>query len=447
MFVFSDSVLSLGGRCREHHDASNTWDNGRISEVVQSQDSQPEYVITGTPVEFVWKIYVVKTTAQILERTKTVMEEKGTKPAQFSRQDHFHVQVQRQCLGKRTTRTSVARKQSASHSAQKTSNQDTGHLLDLEKKVVWKHDKPNRREGGNRLVSVNQFSIYRAVLIWYVEKRSEWDNISPNTDLNISQESVTKITRHETSYLYCLPSRDRSFLIQKINQWNSSRAEVQFSRGAGVRKSEEVLHFFVARPAIVLEWQGITRTCRESSAMHDDFDAGRKGVLEEVVPFSGTSTRSLIAIWTIRQWGADRYRDWRWIEILTCVTEISGNCKQYMFTETVTQQEEIGSGRGICFKIKGKVTTCGKFGIKFSYSKTSSDTSWWRWAVLCRPNEYKFLVRILRREIPCVNRSQKKLLQKLHDQFRSKAGSGDISFVGETPLENHSTFLREEWKY
>ena len=47
------------------------------------------------------------------------------------------------------------------------------------------------------IVSVSQLSIYRAVLMWYLEKRSEGDNICPNTDFNISQEVVTKLTRHE----------------------------------------------------------------------------------------------------------------------------------------------------------------------------------------------------------------------------------------------------------
>ena len=40
-------------------------------------------------------------------------------------------------------------------------------------------------------------------------KRSEGDTVSPNTDLNLSQESVAKLTRHETSDLFDQASGDR----------------------------------------------------------------------------------------------------------------------------------------------------------------------------------------------------------------------------------------------
>ena len=41
-------------------------------------------------------------------------------------------------------------------------------------------------------------SICRAVLIWYCARRSDGDNVSPNTNLNISQNQVANVTRHET---------------------------------------------------------------------------------------------------------------------------------------------------------------------------------------------------------------------------------------------------------
>ena len=44
------------------------------------------------------------------------------------------------------------------------------------------------------IVSVNQLSIYRAVLIWYLVNRCEVDNISANADHNMSEELVTKLT-------------------------------------------------------------------------------------------------------------------------------------------------------------------------------------------------------------------------------------------------------------
>ena len=47
-------------------------------------------------------------------------------------------------------------------------------------------------------VPVNQLSKNRAVLIRYIGPRSEGDHVSPNTNLNIAQNLVTKLCRHET---------------------------------------------------------------------------------------------------------------------------------------------------------------------------------------------------------------------------------------------------------
>ena len=63
------------------------------------------------------------------------------------------------------------------------------------------------------IASVNQLSNYRAVLTWYLERESEEDNVSPNTDLNLSRELVTKLTRHETSDLFDKASSDRPLSI------------------------------------------------------------------------------------------------------------------------------------------------------------------------------------------------------------------------------------------
>ena len=59
------------------------------------------------------------------------------------------------------------------------------------------------------IVSVNQLSIYRAVLTGYLARRREGKNVSPNINLSISQELVTKLTRHETSDVFDHASRDR----------------------------------------------------------------------------------------------------------------------------------------------------------------------------------------------------------------------------------------------
>ena len=61
-------------------------------------------------------------------------------------------------------------------------------------------------------------------------------------------------------------------------------------------------------------------------------------------------------------------------------TEISANSKEYMFTETATQQDDNccteKSVANVAFAtIKGKITAYEKFGIMLFYSETTSDTS------------------------------------------------------------------------
>ena len=52
------------------------------------------------------------------------------------------------------------------------------------------------------VVSANRLSMSRAVLTWYLENRSEGEIVSQNAFLNILQELVTKLTRHETSDMF-----------------------------------------------------------------------------------------------------------------------------------------------------------------------------------------------------------------------------------------------------
>ena len=52
------------------------------------------------------------------------------------------------------------------------------------------------------IVSLNQLSIYRAVSTWYLERHSEGEQVFPNTNLNMSRDVVTKLTRLETSDLF-----------------------------------------------------------------------------------------------------------------------------------------------------------------------------------------------------------------------------------------------------
>ena len=176
-------------------------------------------------VEFVWKIYVEKTTNEILECIKTMMEEKGTQPSHFQDRIIFMSMYNDTVYWKRMTRTSVGTKQHGSHSTHRTSNQDIGHLFGLENERFgsltnkpdgewnstaehmmqefaesgypvfrcsfqlssgvlkrWNekdsnhHDaEPNSAEMLMKtIVSVSQFSMHMAVLNWYLENEAKY---------------------------------------------------------------------------------------------------------------------------------------------------------------------------------------------------------------------------------------------------------------------------------
>ena len=55
----------------------------RISYFVERPEYRPYYDITGEPVEFALKIYVGKTTIEILECVEKMLGEEGVQPAQF----------------------------------------------------------------------------------------------------------------------------------------------------------------------------------------------------------------------------------------------------------------------------------------------------------------------------------------------------------------------------
>ena len=73
----------------------------------------------------------------------------------------------------------------------------------------------------------------------YPERRSEGDEVSPDTNLNISQELVTKFTRHETSALFHMASRNRPRSVHK-NSSVEFKSPGQVSREAGFSKPLEV---------------------------------------------------------------------------------------------------------------------------------------------------------------------------------------------------------------
>ena len=147
-------------------------------------------------------------------------------------------------------RAHAVTKQSVSLCSLKTSIQDDGHVSVLEmKNKVWKLDRQINGEmeldgrvfrcsspfsrgvldckGGGKvsihynaeptsvemlmkpIASVNQLGMYGALLIWFGRRR-EGDNVAPNTNLNIAQNLVTNITRHENHDLFDLALMNRS---------------------------------------------------------------------------------------------------------------------------------------------------------------------------------------------------------------------------------------------
>ena len=91
------------------------------------------------------------------------------------------------------------------------------------------------------IVSVNQLSIYRAVLIWYFGQRAE-DNVDPNGNLNIAQDVVTNLAGHETPDLFSRASRNRSRSVHDKNSSVEFKSRRQVWRETGFSKPVEVGH-------------------------------------------------------------------------------------------------------------------------------------------------------------------------------------------------------------
>ena len=192
----------------------------------------------------------------------------------------------------------------------------------------------------------------------------------------------------QTSGLYCRASRDRPRSVHS-NTLVEFKNRGQVSREADFTKSVEAGQLFVTRPAIVLEGQGITTTCREYSAMRGDPDAGMKGILREKhlsVPSTMQNSHCNIGRFCIEMLidsaSGDGSKSWVVISLAPerYGTEISANSKLYMFTETATQLDDNccieKSVADVAFgTIKGKITAYEKFGIMLFNSEQTSDTS------------------------------------------------------------------------
>ena len=111
------------------------------------------------------------------------------------------------------------------------------------------------------IVSVNQLSIYRPIITWYIGERN-MDNIVPDVNLNITQNLVTNLTRHEPPDVFDLPFRERLHSVRKQNPQDELNSFGQVSREAGFSILVEVEQYFVNRPAIRLKELGITTACR-----------------------------------------------------------------------------------------------------------------------------------------------------------------------------------------
>ena len=82
VYVFSDSVLRLGGNCQEHLEAATIFgEKEGITCFVKCPECRPYYGSAGEPAEFEWKIHVE--TIEILEYIKKMLEEEGAQPSQF----------------------------------------------------------------------------------------------------------------------------------------------------------------------------------------------------------------------------------------------------------------------------------------------------------------------------------------------------------------------------
>ena len=73
VYVFSDSVPCHGGKCQKHLEAARICENDRIREFVESPEYRPYCDITGKPTDVAWKIFVVKTTMEVLECINNVL--------------------------------------------------------------------------------------------------------------------------------------------------------------------------------------------------------------------------------------------------------------------------------------------------------------------------------------------------------------------------------------
>ena len=81
LYVFTDSVLCLGGGCQEYPGPMNAWET-LIEFSVQSKEYRELHDLTRHPAQFDRRISPERTTTKILQELKTMMA-KNTSPSEF----------------------------------------------------------------------------------------------------------------------------------------------------------------------------------------------------------------------------------------------------------------------------------------------------------------------------------------------------------------------------
>ena len=87
VYVFSDSVLSLGG-IHQNPESNEAWKK-RIEWIFSSQSNRDYDGINGEPTEFEWNIFPGFTTLQLCGKVKDLLSRLGKTPGNFTRRNLF----------------------------------------------------------------------------------------------------------------------------------------------------------------------------------------------------------------------------------------------------------------------------------------------------------------------------------------------------------------------
>ena len=74
MYVFSDSVLCLGGQCPQYPESARVSEQKKISTFVSTSEYRELEKLTGGPFVFEWKVFPGHTTKQLLQKIQNMME-------------------------------------------------------------------------------------------------------------------------------------------------------------------------------------------------------------------------------------------------------------------------------------------------------------------------------------------------------------------------------------